>query len=59
MSDSRGDQEATESVPEKPLDETTPPMKRQQRSLAPSDLEPLDEKLGARESSKGSPHRSS
>lgn len=54
MSDPAKDHDPTESAPEKTLDETTPPMKLQQKSLRPSDLESLDK---IREPSQGSPRR--
>ena len=58
MSDPGKDQDSTESAPEKTLDETTPPMKLQQKSLRPSDLESLDKTTpGIREPSQGSPRR--
>lgn len=42
MSDPDKGSESADVAPGKTLDETTPPMKLEQRSLKPSDLESLD-----------------
>jgi hypothetical protein len=45
VTDPKGTQAPVESAPDEPLDETTPPMELQQKSLKPSDLEPLDQTI--------------
>lgn len=42
MSDREKNSESADADAGKKLDETTPPMKLQQKSLEPSDLEPLE-----------------
>lgn len=57
MGDPGKDHEATDAAPEKPLDETTPPMDLQQKSLEPSDVEPLVEATSGIHESSGDPKR--
>lgn len=58
MSDPDKSPEPAEAAPEKTLDETTPPMKLQQKSLRPFDLEPLDKTTPeTREPSQDPPRR--
>lgn len=43
MSDPTDSEPATPAVPDPPLEETTPPMKLQQKSADPAEIETLDQ----------------